>query len=369
MAKRSIAWLSFPAGLVVAAGQVAAQITPPGQPTFSVNLGGPSELRADLIYINFDGPPTPIGGGGGIGAGLPGDDLDGYAAKPPSEDFIVCVSVDPATVGKGGPFGLEGPLPPFNVFHQSQHNQHPGDAYLGSEGYNRLNGIYGPPVSLGLNQNFLSINQSPFYFLNFGLAPIGDPQVQFPKGTPADDVDGVQRIEGTTIRDIYFSMSPESPSLPKIAGAGANSGADLFFDPNPTKGGDEEFFASAEQLGLVQQDDIDGLAVYDLNGNGRFDGDDQVLFSLTRESPTLGALEVSPADILSITFGGQTPEPLVRFNQVGLLFSDDIDAFGLIGLIDNSVFNTIVAYTPAPGTVAVLLLGGAGAMRRRREVR
>jgi hypothetical protein len=339
------------------------------QPTFSVNAGGPSTfLRPDTIYINFDGPPVPIGGGTGIGAGAGGDDLDGYSLKPPGDDFIVCVSVDPATVGKGIPFnpGPPGPLPPFNVFNQSERNQHTGDAFLGSEAYNRLTGILPPPISSGLTTNFLSINQSAPYFLNYALQPVGSPDVQFPKGTPADDVDGVGRIRGQVLPSIYFTMSRESPSLPKIAGAGADSGADVFFDPEPTEGGDEAFFATAEQLGLTQEDDIDGLAVYDLNDNGRYDDRDQVMFSLTRDSPSLLQLEVSPADILTITFGTQTPSPFLRFNEVGLLFTDDIDSFGIIPLIDNSAINTIIAYTPAPGTAAMLAMAGVLAARRRR---
>lgn len=351
-------------GVMAWATAACAQFVPPGNATFSVNLGGPSELRADLIYINFDGPPVPVGGGGGVGAGQPGDDLDGYAIKS-GDDFIVCVSVDPATVGKGGPF--DGPLPPYNVFNQSERRQHAGDAFVGSEAYNRLKGIYGPPISTGLNTNFLSVNQSPVYFRNFNILPFGSPDVQFQQGTPADDVDGVGRIQGTSLGEIFFTMSRESPSLGKIAGAGADSGADIFFDADATNGGNEEFYANAELLGLTQQDDIDGLAVFDTNGNHRFDGDDQVLFSLTRDSPTLKALELSPADILSVRFGSPTPTTLVRFNQVGLLFTDDVDAFGLLGLVGGSAMSTIVAYTPSPGAGLVIVLAGAlGAGRRRR---
>ncbi len=354
-------------------GPASAQILT--QPLFSVNPGGPSTfLRPDTIYINLAGAPLPVGGGTGIGAGAERDDLDGYSVglppDGPNSDFIVCVSVDPATVGKAPPFPATpfptGPLPPFNVFHQSERNQHPGDAYLSSEAYNRITGILPPPISSGLTTNFLSINQSAPYFLNYGLLPIGDPNVQFPKGTPADDVDGVGRINGTVVLDLYFTMSRDSPSLPNIAGAGEDSGADVFFDPNPLIGGNEGFYADAGQLGLTTQDDIDGLTVFDLNNNGRFDGNDQVLFSLTRDSPSLQQLEVSPADILTITFGGQTPTPFLRFNEIGLLFTDDIDAFGLIPLIGGSAVTTIIAYTPAPGTVALLAMAGVLAARRRR---
>lgn len=365
-----VAWLcALAVGGVCAPASAQTQIL--SQPVFGVNPGGPSTfLRPDTIYLNFDGPPVPVGGGAGIGAGAEGDDLDGYSLGDPRNEFIVCVSVDPATVGKAPPLPAApfpfGPLPPFNVFHQSERNQHPGDAYLGSEAYDRLRGILPPPISTGLTTNFLSINQSAPYFFNYGLQPLGDPQVQFPMGTPADDVDGVGRIQGTVLPELYFTMSRDSPSLPKIAGAGEDSGADVFFDPDPTTGGDEEFYAEAGQLGLTTQDDIDGLAVYDLNNNARFDEGDQVLFSLTRDSPSLLQLEVSPADILSMTFGGQAPTTILRFNEIGLLFTDDIDAFGLIPLIDNSALTTIIAYTPAPGTTALLVMAGVLAARRRR---
>lgn len=335
------------------------------QPIFTVNPKGPSGLLGSLIYMNQDGP-VPVGGGPGIGAGLPGDDLDGYAPNSSDDDFIICLAVDPATVGSGNPFtlGSGGPgLPQWNVFNQSQRRQHAGDAYLSSEAYNRRRGLLPKPISMGLNNNFLAINQAAPYFANFGLQPPGGPEVQFPAGTPADDVDGVGHLVDGKLPKLYFSLSRESPSLRPLGGV---SGADLFFDPDATRGGDEQLFASFDRLGLHAQDDIDGVAVFDLNGNGRFDDLDQVLFSLTRESPSLKAFDASAADVFSIVAGSTTPIIFAKHNEMGLLFSDDVTSIDLIRLINNSAFETILAHTPAPGTLALVALCGISASRRRR---
>lgn len=353
---RSSVWLAvFASGSPVAA-----------QPIFTVSPGGPSRLIGSFIYMNQD-TPVPVGGGPGIGAGLPGDDLDGYAPNASDDDFIICLAVDPATVGSGNPFtlGSGGPgLPPWNVFTQSQRHQHMGDAYLSSEAYNRRSGLLPEPISMGLNNNFLAINQAAPYFANFGLQPAGGPAVQFPAGTPADDVDGVGHLVDGKLPKLYFSLSRESPSLRPLGGV---SGADLFFDPDATKGGNEQLFASFDRLGLHTQDDIDGVAVFDLNGNGRFDDLDQVLFSLTRESPSLKAFNASAADVFSIVAGSTTPILFARHNEMGLLFSDDVTSIDLIGLVNNSAFETIVAHTPSPGTPAVVAACAAAALRRRRR--
>jgi len=49
-------------------------------------------------------------------------------------------------------------------------------------------------------------------------------------------------------------------------------------------------YASALDLGLRQCDDVDGLIVFDANSDGVFNGSDQVLFSLSPESPSLATI-------------------------------------------------------------------------------
>src|SRR5262249_10950176 len=85
---------------------------------------------------------------------------------------------------------------------------------------------------------------------------------------------------------------------------GPGNGAVIYIDDLPNVPGGERVYATAAQLGLQSGDDIDGLIVFD-------DGDlvfqpslDQVLFSLTRNSPTLFLMGLSAADILTTTGPG-----------------------------------------------------------------
>jgi hypothetical protein len=51
---------------------------------------------------------------------------------------------------------------------------------------------------------------------------------------------------------------------------------------------------------------------------------------------------------------------------MGLLFDDNVDAINFWALIDDSAIATIEFYTPAPGSLGLLALGGLAAARRRR---
>jgi hypothetical protein len=91
-------------------------------------------------------------------------------------------------------------------------------------------------------------------------------------------------------------------------------------------------FASFSDLGLQQDDDIDGLVVFDANGDGTFNGDDRVLFSLTASSPSLGTLPGASAmgaaaDVFLVAPGRQTPTLFAGAFDLGLGHeSDNIDA-------------------------------------------
>ncbi len=350
-------------GYLAVLGLAMGAATASAQPAFSVSPAGPSGLSPAGIYTPSGGGPMFIGGGAGIGAGDPADDLDGFSTSSDEDDFTICGSVDPLTVGSGGP---EGPLPPYNVFEQALKRQHAADAYIGSEAYNRFTGILPAPISTGLNTNFMTANQSPLYFMDFGLLPLGGPDVFHPVGTPADDVDGLEHFKAGVPQSIYFTLSRQSPSLNQIAGGVGDSGADIFFDVDFNLGGTESLFASQEQLGLQPLDDIDGLKIWDALNDGIFNENDTILFSLTRDSPTLAAAGLSPADIIAVTFG-QVPFVLMHFNEFGLLFGDDIDAFTIDPLINNSALATILANTPSPSAMSLLVLAAVGAARRRRS--
>src|SRR5262249_26892006 len=94
----------------------------------------------------------------------------------------------------------------------------------------------------------------------------------------------------------FFSLSRNSPSL-----QGPGHGADIYVDDMPNVPGGERVYANATQLGLQPSDDINALIVFD-DGDRIFQpGIDQVLFSLTRDSPSLTAFGFSAADILTTT--------------------------------------------------------------------
>ncbi len=90
-------------------------------------------------------------------------------------------------------------------------------------------------------------------------------------------------------------------------------------------------YATAAELGLTAADDVDGLIVFDRNNNGRFDAADQVVFSLTPASPSLGTIsgassQGSAADVF-IVHPNMMPVTLIAAGEVGLgNASDNIDA-------------------------------------------
>lgn len=347
-----------------------------GQVLFSVRAAGPSALNPRLVYERTgSGTPAVVGGGPGMGMLSPMDQLDDFGGVIPPDEldisalrFIVCFSVDPITVGEPPPPFRSGPLPPFNVFDQAQKRQQPGDLFGSTEAYHRLTGRLpsGPGApGMGLFNNVLLRNQSKNYFgdKDFDLRPVVDPTVTVPVGTPLDDVDGsAMRDSSGALPKAYYTLSSSSPSLSLLGGA---SGADIFFDFNITNPGSESVFARFEQIGLRQGDDIDGLSVCDDNLNGVFDGNDQVLFSLKRGSPTLGTLGASAADIFSFRVGG-TLQIFETATNLGLLPGDNIDTLKLDPLIDNSAMATLSAKLPPPASALPLGVGLGGLGGRRR---
>jgi hypothetical protein len=271
---------------------------------FAIAPGGPSGLASEFIYINIGGFQTAIGAGPKSSLG-PGDAIDGFSDDKGLTEFSLRFSVDAASVG--APLAPTGVGP--NVFDQGAagNQQAAGDAFVSTEAFSRAGIIAGFPPSPGLFNNALVINQSPTYVNSFELLPVASPGA--PLGiVPLDDVVG-GGSPTSLLTDLYFTLDAASPALTgAYAGFSTPSGADIFFDPTPDDllgvAGDETLFASAIALGLLTGDEIDGLVVFDDDDDGVFGGTDQVLFSLAAGSPTLILLGASPADVLSITFGG-----------------------------------------------------------------
>lgn len=318
------------------------------QPLFSVAPNGPSMLNPDVVYQNTGGGvPVAVGGGPGMGLGAAGDDIIGLAPLIVevgpfgriTRKFVICFSSDPFSVGVSR-FRITGQ----NLFRQAANNQQAGDAFLSTEAFERGVGVLPPPFSMGLNNNALAVNQSPFYPNDFALLPAVDPRVFVLPDTPLDDVDATLNFTDATPPTVFFTLSGDSPSHGTLPGP--DSGATIFFDPDFQMGGNETVFANPGQLLLDIADQIDGLIVFDDNLNGVLDGTDAVYFSLAPDSPTLLALGLEPGDVLAFENGNLslfTPGTVL-----GLVPGDNMNALDYVPLVNDSAEDTINAMVMCP---------------------
>ncbi|MFH1109777.1 MAG: hypothetical protein V1790_11360 [Planctomycetota bacterium] len=118
-------------------------------------------------------------------------------------------------------------------------------------------------------------------------------------------------------------------------------------------------FASALDLGLRQGDDIDGLVVFDTNADGIFNGTDQVIFSLTRNSPSLATLPGAStagagADVFRMAPDLQEPVLLASAASLGLGHEqDDIDALDFVLCDDTELLAATYGIRAQPSIPAV----------------
>lgn len=168
--------------------------------------------------------------------------------------------------------------------------------------------------------HFLHRNQTEF---NLGRTAAAGTAV----APPQDDVDAVELdvldIDGDFLHDFdaYFSLDAASPSL-------GGSPADVLF----SAAGSLAFglFAPSGQLGLLFNDNLDALVMWDRGVLGVANPNvDVALFSLAPGSPTLAGLGLSPAAIFVTDFNGTfclfTPA-----NQLGLLGTDNVDGLDVM---------------------------------------
>lgn len=299
------------------------------QRTFAVAPGGPSGLAASIAYTVTPGGLVPALGGSAAGL-VEGDDIDGLSAPLSGDRFLLVFSVDPASEGGGGPivdFPHEGHS--FNVTDQATRGQAAGDAFLSTEAFSLAAGGQLPLAGLDLDasNNVLAVNQSAGFRFRFGVRPNIRPEGSLPPGVPADDVTAL----GTIAARAFASLSTGNPL--------GVSGADVLVDADARIAtgapGDEATYADAEDLGLLPSDDIDGLAVFDRDGDDTFDDDDAILLSLARESPSLETLAVGAADVL-IVRAGAAPAVFATAEELGLLPTDNIDALDIAPLIGDA---------------------------------
>lgn len=290
------------------------------------------------------GGPGPVMHVTDVGYGLQpmADNNDGHSGGEfdPQAPVVIYFSGDVNSVG----------MPGTEYDHQAQRIQAAGDRFVSNGAANvgprtvmMLNAgptfIAGPilPGPMGnFPINMLSANQTRYNEIPT-LSPMHyNSYVPPPGATRMDDMDAVELMpfdfNGDFIHDtpIYFSLDAQSPSLTLFGSSPADV---LVSPPNMSNFG---VFAPAWRLGLTPADEVDALAVWDVNGDLVADQNvftDFAIFSLAPGSPGLwgpdgvpgGGDDLSAADIFVTDFSGANMLYLPA-SALGMLPSDNIDA-------------------------------------------
>lgn len=292
---------------------VGAQVFTLDGATAPINGVAPDDLL-------LPGPAILLPGALGIPLGPPPVDIDGFTFSQVFAPGYTVVGVDfsvaPGSVGSAG----------TAVFAQSAFGDEPADIYSSGLG--------------GFNVHTADGNGAP-------------PGPALPLGViePGSNVNGWDATPpfGPASGIFYSVTTADTLAHPLFAGA---SGADIFFAPPvPGYSVTPAIFATAGGLGLLPGDDIDALAIIEDGSFSPSPGDD-IFFSLTPGSPTLGVLGVGPGDILLTKIGG-APALAFPAAALGLLPSDDVDALDLV-------------VVPEPSAIALWVVPAAMILRRRR---
>ena len=153
-----------------------------------------------------------------------------------------------------------------------------------------------------------------------------------------DAVD-VDTLSGDTVGPIFFSLdgafSDPSEAAPANSGTAARncvSAADVLVQTS--RGTPAAVYATAAQLGLVgddqidwllPHDDLDALALWDNGDNVFTPNEDQILFSVRTESQIIGQLDsrtfqpIEEGDVLTVPdAGGTTPAIVIHAEALGV---------------------------------------------------
>ena len=369
--RRAPRWL--PAALTLAILIVASRAGayPPRQPVpipyFTFDAQSPSvidgqpgtpRVNSDAVLAKgqpSDPVPATVLPGANLGLGMPGDELDGISFNRTivlrQRQFVLLFSVSRGTTGEVPPNpALVASDAPFNVADQVMRGHAAGDGFMSLRAFDS-NGPVGSTRG-STDGNGQPINNYDEGGQDYQALPTVGSKDHVPPGTFEDNVNGTsypptsptaralaRGVPGGGEDGFYFTVSAASPTL-QSGGLPGDSGADIFFDPNPELPGlqAQQPYAYADQLGLTGLDDIDALIVDDSDTNGLFGGDDCVYISLTPESPTLAMLSFASsngaADVYRIC---ATPQgfaeitPFAAALQLGLAGdTDDIDALEII---------------------------------------
>ena len=198
--------------------------------------------------------------------------------------------------------------------------------------------MIGPPVVPGGSLNILSLNQD-----RYSEIPSIRPGV-VNRRRVLDNLDALELTpfdrDGDGVHDtpIYFTVDRVSPSHPGMADILYSPPASPFFN----------VFAYANQMGLARRDDLDAIAVWDMNRNGVADpGMDYVLFSLARGSSTLIAGGFSAADLFVSDFMGRFCLYLPA-QAIGMDYADNVDAVD-VEINEVEIWEDLVVTWPSDG--------------------
>jgi hypothetical protein len=329
--------LSFPA-----VGVAAPPLEPLPAPYYCFDEESPSVLEGfvrPMDVLRFAQPHPEVAIDGCLlGLCDPDDSLAGLSGPHseilPDQTFVIMFSVDRETVGLAGPdpelIALDVPYSPQD---QAWRGQAAGDQFISNSLFTLAGGVvpHGRPRSYTGTLNRNNFDEGGTEFVAVPATSASTPPVT----DPEDEVSSTSYLPTTTRREVmvYFTASPNSPSLTVLAGSIA-SGADVFFNPDPLGGDGTVLYASFYELGLQQPDSIDAFMAFDVNGNGIYDAPDSVLFSLAPGSPSLTQLPGHSQDGAAADIFIAQPDFETRiFANADLLGlgapSDNIDAIEL----------------------------------------
>ena len=123
-----------------------------------------------------------------------------------------------------------------------------------------------------------------------------------------------QNSDGQLDDAVFFSLAADSPSLALFGRSAADIMWTIGFQPG--------VYASAADLGLLPEDDIDAMCLRDTGPGPLYDSEtDILLFSLAAGSPSLAEIGARPSDLL-----GPGPEVEIQGGRLGLRVTDDLNA-------------------------------------------
>ena len=337
----------------VPAGQSEPPPNPLPPPLFSFDLDSPTVVAgvvgaADILAVDDGLYPYVVVYGWQLG--LPDflDDLDGlstdHALILPNQFFALLFSMTRESMGVAPPEQILLTLGrPFNVSDQATRGHAGGDQFMSLAVFTQA----GRSAPVGRMANNTQVrNNYDEGGTDFGAVPHVDSYGNPVPGpdpmllrTLQDDVDAACVFPtdgaGWLVHNVYFTATAGSPSLATLPGGNFPSGAHVFFNPDPQAYLPTRLYASFEQLGLVQPDDIDALLVFDTNADATFNGTDKVIFSLADNSPSLYSIpgaSIAAADAdLFIAAPGQPAMLFAPALAFGLGHPQDgIDALDLV---------------------------------------